>query len=541
MKTKQTNDSNSNLEYFIDVTPNQLMELFNTLYMLVLVLDIKQQIIYANSLFLKFLQADADFLYGKTFTEIFPSLLNDLTFYREDNALEPAPLPSGFITEYTRPNRQKAYLQWNTTPVKGTNGNTHLTFCFGEDITAARKKEDDLRTQIQTLERHIDDRTIELEALYAVASIANEPLSLPQMLEKVLNKTILTIGMPYGAIHLFNDDETELNLVAQVGISEDVIKRIDCITPGFGLPGWTSNRKQPLALTHVSSDPRILSIGQVSGYSQYLNAPINTFTRIWGVISVFGNTSRTLNPERVALLTTIADQLGITLERFELRQKAEEKVVMEERQRMARELHDSVTQSLYSLTLLAAAGHRSIQDGSFERALRNLDRVGSVAFQTLKQMRLLVYELQPSILAENGYSDAVRQRLNAVEEHAGMQTLFIDECPITLPQPIQVELYGLTQEALNNSIKHSNANSVNVHLYGTDKLIVLEIQDNGEGFDPQQVRQKHGSGFTSMEQRAKQLNGRLDIQSTPGQGTCVTIRFPQDNISMFNHNKGSNG
>jgi signal transduction histidine kinase len=217
----------------------------------------------------------------------------------------------------------------------------------------------------------------------------------------------------------------------------------------------------------------------------------------------------------------------VALERAELRKQAEQGVILEERQRVARELHDSVTQSLYSLTLLAAAGQRSAQDGSMERTVRNLEKVSMVAFQTLKEMRLLVYELQPSILTKGGFTEAIQRRLDAVEEHAGMQTKFVVDVQNTLPKMIEIELYGLAQEALNNSIKHSGANAVFVHLYETEDTVILEINDNGNGFNLDNAKQKHGAGINSMMQRVKNLGGNLEINSEPEKGTTIKAKIPK--------------
>ena len=288
-----------------------------------------------------------------------------------------------------------------------------------------------------------------------------------------------------------------------------------------------AQQKQPLTLMNVSNDPRIMAIGQVSGFSLYLSAPLLSQDHLLGVISIFGDTSQQVNPERIALLTTIADQIGTAVERAQLRAQAEQTAILEERQRVARELHDSVTQSLYSLTLLAAAGQRSAQDGSQERTLRNLDSISMIAMQTLKEMRLLVYELQPSTLGSGGLAKAIQCRLDSVEEHSGMQTKFICDNQINISKPVEIELFGLAQEALNNSIKHGAATSVTIRLTEKDGFIMLEIRDNGKGFDLQKAENKHGAGLISMNKRVENLGGQLNIITAPKEGTCIQVFIPK--------------
>ena len=209
-----------------------------------------------------------------------------------------------------------------------------------------------------------------------------------------------------------------------------------------------------------------------------------------------------------------------------MRAQAEQSAILEERQRVARELHDSVTQSLYSLTLLAAAAQRSAHDGNMERTLRNIDSIGMIALQTLKEMRLLVYELQPSTLESGGLAEAIQRRLDAVEEHAGMQTKFINESHQPISKQVEIELYGLTQEALNNSIKHGGATTITVRLSEKDDSILLDIIDNGKGFDLKQAESKHGTGLISMNKRVDILGGRIEISTEPGEGTRIQVSVP---------------
>lgn len=228
-------------------------------------------------------------------------------------------------------------------------------------------------------------------------------------------------------------------------------------------------------------------------------------------------------------------QLKETNENFEqqieenekLRQQAAEVAIVEERNRLARDLHDSVTQSLYSLTLFAKASQRLARSGDIERANEYLKQVGDTAQQALKEMRLLVYELRPLMLEKVGLIGALQQRLDAVEGRTGIKTRLQVNDIIELPSNIEEDLYRIAQEALNNTLKHANAQSVSVHVIILDNHIQLKIVDDGDGFDTD-VPSSGGLGLTSIRERADKLGATLVITSAPSAGTQIELSLAID-------------
>ena len=206
--------------------------------------------------------------------------------------------------------------------------------------------------------------------------------------------------------------------------------------------------------------------------------------------------------------------------------EAQARAALEERQRLARELHDSVTQSLYSLTLLAEASRRTAQTGDVERVVGNITRLGETAQQALKEMRLLVYELRPLALEQTGLAEALQHRLDAVEKRAGIEARLRVELEVELPAELENALYRIAQETLNNSLKHAEATTVSVSLHSAGKKVELEILDDGKGFDPEAIPDHGGLGMVSIRERAASLGGEYSISSNPGKGTRVWIRAP---------------
>jgi len=213
-----------------------------------------------------------------------------------------------------------------------------------------------------------------------------------------------------------------------------------------------------------------------------------------------------------------------------LRKSETEKAVVAERRRLARDLHDSVTQSIYSSTLLAEAGQRVVESGDIERTKSYLSRLGDITQQALKEMRLLVYELRPLALREVGLVEALKARLDAVERRAGVDARFIVETEPELPANVEEALYHIAQEALNNVLKHATPTIVEmrIRLQGEppEQNVILEVVDDGKGFDPETLVDEGGLGLISMRERAEKLGGWIEIRSALGEGTVIKVKLP---------------
>ena len=210
-----------------------------------------------------------------------------------------------------------------------------------------------------------------------------------------------------------------------------------------------------------------------------------------------------------------------------LASNAEELATIKERNRLARELHDSVTQSLYSLTLLAAGWRRLAAKGELASVEDSFAEIEEVAQQALKEMRLLIYELRPPALDTEGFLGALHHRLNAVERRTGVEARLIAGEMVDLPSNVEEALYAIAIEALNNALKHAAAGSITVQFHADDKLVTLEVTDDGKGFDPEAKEQHWGMGLENIRQRTSQIGGSLDISAYPGDGTRLKVEVPR--------------
>jgi signal transduction histidine kinase len=198
--------------------------------------------------------------------------------------------------------------------------------------------------------------------------------------------------------------------------------------------------------------------------------------------------------------------------------------VVQERNRLARELHDSVSQSLYGLVLSAEAARRNLATGNTATSASELESMSATARAALAEMRLLIYELRPSEIEEHGLQRALETRLATVERRAGLQTSLDYAVSADVPLRTEIELERIVTEALTNAMRHAGAAAVSVCVRQAGDSLVLEVRDDGAGLDPGAA--SAGFGIRGMRERAERLDGRFSIDSNPAAGTVVRVEAP---------------
>jgi len=345
---------------------------------------------------------------------------------------------------------------------------------------------------------------------------------LGDMLEQSLEK-ILEVGRCEAVcIHLADEYGDELHPTACKGVPPDqslITRPLPIRTPGRD---WGVGRdNKPIIMPNLTTDA-VPPEFRLTGFHSCLSAPMRVKGRVLGMLSLFWQSSRNLTLEEIVLLSTIADQMGVAVEISRLRQRVAAAAVIEERQRLARELHDSITQSLYGQTLLARTGQDALDDGDVTKGRDTFANLGENALYSLKEMRLLLYELRPAILEQEGLARALGIRLDTVERRVGIKVQFEADEGIKLPPNIEGELYRIAIETLNNALKHAEASSISIHLTRVDNQLKLVITDNGRGFNPDEVGRGR-MGLKSMRERAEKLGGEVSITSAVGSGTTVVV------------------
>ena len=260
--------------------------------------------------------------------------------------------------------------------------------------------------------------------------------------------------------------------------------------------------------------------------------PLHLGAEWWGYIGFDDyNSAREWDEEELLLQRTAVAMIGGALQRWRteaaLQAAHDAAIVYQERQRLARELHDALTQSVYSITLFARAGSDALERSDPDKARHILEAVETTARQMLVEMRLLIFELQPAAVVQGSLQDVIEARFNLVERRLGISASYLGV--ITLAPQVRDILLPIACEALNNALKHAAATCVTVHVDsdgdGDAAGIQMTIADDGKGFDPSTGFP--GLGLGTMRERAAAAGGSLWIESAPGAGTRVHCSLPQ--------------
>jgi signal transduction histidine kinase len=227
--------------------------------------------------------------------------------------------------------------------------------------------------------------------------------------------------------------------------------------------------------------------------------------------------------ERTAELTRVNEALRLEIAARE-RAQAERAAAQDDRRRLAQDIHDSVTQSIFSMIFTTQSARQNI-NAEDERAAEALREIEDMARQALKDLRLLLYQLRSPLLEYEGLVSALRYRLDAVEARAGIKTRLIAPSEVELSAEAEEDAYRIAIEALNNSLKHARATEVIVELRPEAEALIISITDNGIGFDESSISRTGGLGLAGMQERAARLGGSISVRSARGAGTTVILRI----------------
>ena len=369
------------------------------------------------------------------------------------------------------------------------------------------------------LEQKVADRTKELATLNAIAAEVSHSLDLQEILDNALDEILEAMDMDSG--QAFRLEEEVLIPIARRGMPEEQLGSESRLSLRATLAGQAARQGQPV-IWHPGTQPPegLCDLAGDETLAVVVSVPLVAQGRPVGVVNLGSRQPRQITLEELSLLAAIGQQIGVAVENARLYEQAQQLAVMQERNRLARDLHDSVTQALYGIALYSEAAARQIQVGRQELASEHLAEIRTTAQESLCDMRLLIYELRRPVLKREGLAAALQARLEAVEARVGLETAFEQIGDPELSAEAEEGLYWIAQEALNNVLKHARANQVSVRLQRNGEWITLEVADDGAGFEPDALRDG-GYGLCTMQERAIRLGGELIVTSRPGRGTVI--------------------
>ncbi|MEU9887268.1 GAF domain-containing sensor histidine kinase [Sphaerisporangium sp. NPDC051011] len=372
------------------------------------------------------------------------------------------------------------------------------------------------------------DRDAVLHAVSSAVLAVTRHLSVREVLQVIVRSARTLLKARYAALGVPDDDGSFAEFVAE-GVSDKQWDAIGPLPRQHGMLAAMLRDAEPVRLPDIREDPRFEWWPSAHPVlKDFIGVPIRDADQVLGII--FLSNKRTpggFSPADQDLLTLFAAHAAIALTNARLYERGRELTVVEERTRMARELHDAVTQKLFSLRLTAQAAASLIRDDP-ERALAEIDRVQRLAGEALAELRAVIVELRPAALDRHGLVETLRKHVALLDRLYSEKITFDapeDGHACGLPPATEVTVLRVAQEAVHNALRHARASSIAVRLRLPGSRLTLEISDDGGGFEVDGPTSR-GLGLVSMHGRAEGVGGSLRVASEPGAGTTVYLEVP---------------
>jgi nitrate/nitrite-specific signal transduction histidine kinase len=372
-----------------------------------------------------------------------------------------------------------------------------------------------------SLEKKVADRTRELALMNSILSVANQSLDIQEILDDALNKTVEQMGFEAGAAFKLNSDPMSTLLVAyrrlEPAVAIDLVNR-------YAMRG----QRVPVYPEEVTTfgiedfqDKKLKDRLAQFDFQLLVYVPLSTKGRVRGFFILGNHETGQLSPEERSLLSSIGQQVGVAIENARLYEQAEQAGITEERSRLARELHDAVTQTLFSANLIADVIPR-VWKRNPEEGMQNLEELRQLTRGALAEMRTLLLEMRPESLERSDLKSLLTQLADAFIGRVRVPVALIIQGDCELTHEVKLVFYRVAQETLNNIAKHSGARQVELHIKCQPGQLNLRIQDDGLGFNIDSIPPDH-LGIAIMRERASSIGAELKIESQLGQGTTVEL------------------
>lgn len=395
------------------------------------------------------------------------------------------------------------------------------------DITKRKQTEEQLEARVEERTREIERRRKVADGLRDILTVLNSNQPLEEILNYIAAQACRLLAADASAICRTGEEPNSLVVQASWGFSSPVEHEEKEAGTGAGPLDVISSEDQMQLTLRDLGNGAFSSIDPIdTDYQAVLTVPLLLQDEVYGSLMLYYNEPRHFTSEEIELARAVGDQTALAIANARLRTQVERTAVAAERSRIARDLHDSVTQTLFSASIIAEVVPKLWQRNAGE-AERRLDELRQLTRGALAEMRTLLLELRPATLMEVELKELLRQLTEAITGRARVPiTLTVDE-HTTLPPDIKIAFYHIAQEALNNVAKHAHATRASLHLAQEGEQTRLTVEDDGRGFVIDKVTAEH-LGLSIMHERATAIGAALDIHSRLGQGTTVTIRWPSN-------------
>jgi signal transduction histidine kinase len=375
----------------------------------------------------------------------------------------------------------------------------------------------------------LSHRNEDLALINDIAASLATKLDVDDILDQTLSRVMAYMGVEAGEIFLREDGDKEFRIAIHRGTFAEAFLTRDRFKVGEGFIGLVAGDRKPLVSTDLKNDMRYLRPAVVeAGFNCMASIPLTSRGSVVGVMSLASQDDHKFDQREINLLTAIGTWAGITIENALLHRQSRRLAILEERERIGMDLHDGIIQSIYAVGLALEFARGILEEDpkqsrlKIEQAIDGLDK-------TILDLRAYILDLRPHQFTGDSLKDGLQRLIEEYRANTLSEvTLFAPGDSLAkLPTSHATTIFHICQEALANAAKHSHARHTRVTLWTTNERVLLEVADNGRGFDLRNTSITLGHGLSNMHIRARKIGGDVEITSAPEEGTTVLAWVPR--------------
>lgn len=398
-------------------------------------------------------------------------------------------------------------------------------------VRSVESRNRELEAQVSARTAEIEARRQELAALYRADERMHRHLQLSQVLQALVDVAVDILHADKSSVLLWNAEQQQWQMLVARGFSPESMQVLR-FGPSEGIIGKVTQNgtavvvaNAPRDVRRANEDPEKVTAVLREGVASFMHLPITIDGEVFGIFNVCFTTPYDFTEDDQRLFTSLAKRAALHIENAQLYESAQELAAASERNRLARDLHDAVTQTLFSASLIAEA-LPALWEMDPDEGKGLLQELRQLTRGALAEMRTLLLELRPASLEEAELDELFHQLAEAATGRTGIPITVLVDATCDLPVNVHVTLYRIAQEALNNIVKHARATRAAITLRGCGDgtAVRLTISDDGRGFDPTAVSAEH-MGLAIIRERAQAVGAELAISSSPGEGTRVLVSW----------------
>jgi ligand-binding sensor domain-containing protein/signal transduction histidine kinase len=393
-------------------------------------------------------------------------------------------------------------------------------------LESVQRRNRELAGLVRSRTHDLEKRTLEIETLYEADERILRTVSLNQVFRTLVDVSTDSLKADRSMVFVWEEEKDRALPRVSRGFSEKTLSVMK-FARGEGIVGQVFATGEPVIISEIDladfrPDVRAAIIEE--GIQSFIHLPIKVDTHTVGVFNVGFTSPGVINDDIVRLYTALVQRASLSIANMQLFEQTKDLAVMEERNRLARDLHDSAKQKAFAALAQLGTANGILSQLNPTNIRSHLNEAENLVYEVIQELTFLIQEIYPMALQEKGLPTTLREYIFEWENRNDIPVnmVFRNEQPLELGT--EQAIYRIIQETLANIARHSQATRVEISLVYRPDLLEVAVEDNGRGFD---VNQKiRGMGLRSIRERAVSIRGSLQIQSEPGQGTRVLIQVP---------------